>query len=290
MMGVKAVFLYTGYAFLAFIFLCYLLFPGKTAGRILAQQFNRITPAFQVELSPVELVPPLGLKTTKPVLTLSDGTVIPLDSLTLSLNPLALLSSTKNLDFRIEAFNGVITGTVSAPSGALPSGMTLVSTFAALEINALHYASTAMEVQADFKLDGTLGYTPGSPSPGLAKGVFHLSDLKTELYTPLLEQLNLSEFNFTSVDISCTLRNSRLEITRLDAKGEQATIALTGTCSINPSMVKTRLDLKGEIQPTPSFVAAFAGLSSVAMLFEDKKNGGIPFTLSGTVEKPIFKL
>jgi type II secretion system protein N len=289
-MGMKAAFLYIGYAVLAFLVLCYLLFPEKTAGRIMSQRLNDITPELQVELSPVKLVPPLALKTLKPVLTLSNGKAITLDSLTLSLKPFALLSSSKDLDFRIEAFNGVVTGTVSVPSGALPTGMTLVSTFAALEINALHYASTAMDVQADFKLDGTLAYTPGQPLPGIAKGVFHLSNLRAELYTPLLEQLNLSEFKFTSVEIACTLQKNQLEIIRLDAKGEQLTMALTGSCFLNPSMEKSRLNLKGEIQPSPSFVSAFAGLSSVAMLFEDKKNGGIPFTLSGTVEKPIFKL
>lgn len=289
-MGVKTTFLYIGYAVLAFLVLCYLLFPGKTAGRIMAQRLNNITPELQVELSPVKLVPPLELKTINPVLTLSNGKAITLGSLTLSPKSFTLFSSRKDLDFRIEAFNGVVTGTVSVPSGTSPSGITLVSTLAGLEIKSLHYGNTAMDILADFKLNGTLAYTPGQPLPGIAKGVFHLSDLKTELYTPVLEQLNLSEFNFTSVEISCTLQNNRLEITRLDAKGAQFTMALTGTCLLNPSMEKTRLDLKGKIQPSPSFVTAFAGLSSVTMLFEDKKNGGIPFTLSGTVEKPIFKL
>ena len=289
-MGVKAAILYIGYAVLAFLVLCYLLFPGKTAGRIISQGLNDITPKLQVALSPVKLVPPLKLKTLNPVLTLSNGKAITLDSLTLSPKPFTLFRSTKDLDFRIEAFNGVVTGTVSAPSGALPSGMTLVSTIAALEITSLHYGNTLMDVQADFKLDGTFGYTPGQPLPGTAKGVFHLSNLKTELYTPLLEQLKLSEFKFNSVEITWTLLKNRLEITRLDARGEQLTLALTGTCLLNPLMENSRLNLKGEIQPGPSFVAAFAGLSSVAMLFEDQKNGGIPFTLSGTVEKPIFKL
>lgn len=289
-MGVKAAFLYIGYAVLAFLALCYLLFPGKTAGHIMAQRLNAITPGLQVELSPVKLVPPLELRTKTPVLTFPNQRAITLDSLTLSPKPFTLFRSSKSVDFRIGAFNGVVTGTVTAPSGAPPSGMTLAAKLASLEFNALHYGNTVMDLQADFKLDGTLAYTPGQPLPGTADGVFLLSNLKTELHTPLLEQLNLSEFKFTSVEIACTLRKNRLEITRLDAKGEQLTMALTGTCLINPLMEKSRLNLKGKIQPSPSFVAAFAGFSSVAMLFDDKKNGGIPFTLSGTVEKPIFKL
>ena len=288
-MSVKTALLYFTYAILMFFILSYLLFPKETASRIMTEQLNRISPELRIELPPMTPVLPLGLKTTNPTLTLFKKNKIPLASLVLSPDFFTLFNATKKIHFKIEAFKGTITGTVSGPPGAPSSGMMLFSNFSNLEISHIQYTGRQTNILADFMLNGNFEYTPAHPL-GTARGKLHLSDLKTEVHTPLLETLGLSEFNFTRVDITCTIKKNQFDLLHLDASGDQLNMTLAGTCTLDFPMEKSRLNLKGEIRPDPAYLATFAGISSVAMLFQDSKKGGIPFTISGTVENPIFKL
>ncbi|MCP4115270.1 MAG: type II secretion system protein GspN [Desulfobacteraceae bacterium] len=289
MMNAKTVFLYLAYAVLAFLVFTYLLFPGKQAGLLLADRLNHINREMKVDLNPVTPVLPLGLKTLNPEVTLFDTTRVTLDSLLVTPNLFSLLKSESSADFTAALLNGVVKGHVSAPRSPGQSGLTLTSTFSALDIAPIEFNTGETGLRSRFTLDGTFDYGAGQ-APGNAKGTLRLSNLVTEVSNPLLEKLGISEFHFTTVDLAYTIKKNRMEIQSFKALGNEATITLTGSGVLNAPVEKTRLNLKGEIRPDTAYLTSFAGLSSVAMLFDDSKKGGIPFTISGTVEKPIFRL
>ncbi|MBI9092440.1 MAG: type II secretion system protein GspN [Desulfobacterium sp.] len=288
-MDAKSVSLYLTYAILAFLVFVYLLFPGKQAGRLLADRLNQINRELKVELNPVTPVLPLGLKTLNPAITLFNTTTVTLDSLQFTPNLFSLFKSESSGKFSAALLNGIVTGHVSAPRSAAPSGITLTSTFSELEIAPMAFSTGETDLRSRFTLGGTFDYGTNQ-TPGNVKGTLRLSNLITEVNNPLLEQLGISEFHFTTVDIDYTIKNNQMEIQGLKALGEEATITLTGTGVLNSPVEKSILNLKGEIRPDTAYLTSFAGLSSVAMLFDDSKKGGIPFTISGTVEKPIFRL
>jgi type II secretion system protein N len=288
-MNTKNVSLYLTYAILTFLVFAYLLFPGEKAGLLMADRLNRISQDLKVDLNPVTPVLPMGLKTLNPTITLFNTTTVTLDSFFFSPNLFSLFKSESSADFTAAIFNGIVKGHMSAPRSANPSGITLTSTFSELEIAPIEFNTGETALSSRFTLDGTFDYGPNQTS-GDARGTLRLSNLITEVHNPLLETLGISEFHFTTVDMNYTIKKNRMKILGFKALGNEATITLTGTGVLNTPVGKSRLNLKGEIRPDTAYLTSFAGLSSVAMLFDDSKKGGIPFTISGTVEKPIFRL
>jgi len=285
-MNTKIFFLYLAYALFAFILLFYLLFPKETAGRLMADRLNRITPELSVRLNPVKLVPPLGLKALKPEITLFKRTTVNLDYLLLSQDLLTLLGSNRKLNFKAEAFKGVLDGELVSPQA---NSMTLNSKFSGIEIGPLEYTNKEIFIRSRFILDGTFEYK-NQQALCLAKGTLLLSKLITELDNPMLENLGISQLHFSTVNIDYTINKNLLEIISFKAVGDEVTITMAGTGSLEFPVEKSVLNLRGDIRPEPSYVAGFAEISSIAILFDDSKKGGIPFTISGTLEKPRFKL
>lgn len=288
-MRIKTISLYLAYAVTMFFLIAYLRFPGETASRILGERINRITPKIQVELSNVTPVIPPGFKTANPVITVLDQNRFSLDSAVVSPDILTLFSSTRKINFKAAALNGTVKGTISTPTDTALSPMTLLSEFSDLEIPKVYYSKGLIDLEALFKLSGTVEYTQNQPL-GSTRAELHLTDLKITILTPLVQALGFSDITFTHVDITAAMDNDQFEITRFSAPGDKLSITLTGTGTLKLPMEKSQLNLKGEIRPDPSHVANFAGISSVEVLFQDTKNEGIPFTVSGTVENPIFKL
>ncbi|MDY0219526.1 MAG: type II secretion system protein GspN [Desulfobacterium sp.] len=288
-MRIKTISLYLTYAVTMFFLIAYLRFPGETASRILGERINRITPKLRVELSLVTPVIPLGFRTASPVITLFNQNRFSLDSAIVSPDILTLFSPTRKINFKAAALNGTVKGTLSTPTDTPLSPMTLLSEFSGLEIPKIHYSKGLIDLEALFKLSGSVEYTQDQPL-GSARAQLHLTDLKLTILTPLVQALGFSDFTFTHVDITATMDNDHFEITSFSAPGDKLSITLTGTGTLESPMEKSRLNLRGEIRPDPSHVANFASISSVEVLFQDSENGGIPFTVSGTVENPIFKL
>lgn len=288
-MRIKTISLYLAYAVTMFFLIAYLRFPGETASRILGERINRITPKIQLELSNVTPVIPPGFKTANPVITVLDQNRFSLDSAVVSPDILTLFSSTRKINFKAAALNGTVKGTISTPTDTALSPMTLLSEFSDLEIPKVYYSKGLIDLEALFKLSGTVEYTQNQPL-GSTRAELHLTDLKITILTPLVQALGFSDITFTHVDITAAMDNDQFEITRFSAPGDKLSITLTGTGTLKLPMEKSQLNLKGEIRPDPSHVANFAGISSVEVLFQDTKNEGIPFTVSGTVENPIFKL
>jgi len=286
-MNTKIFFLYLAYALFAFILLLYLLFPKETAGRLMADRLNRITPELSVRLNPVTLVPPLSLKTLKPEITLFNRTTVTLDSLLLSPDLLTLYGSNRKLNFSAEAFKGGISGEILSQGS---TSMTFNSKFSGIKIDPVEYTNKEIFIRSRFILDGTLEYKNQEPLLRLVRGTLLLSELITEVDNPMLENLGISQLHFSTINITYTINNNLLEIISFKAVGDEMTITMTGTGSLDFPIEKSALNLRGDIRPEPSYVAGFAEISSIAMLFNNSKKGGIPFTISGTLEKPRFKL
>ena len=72
--------------------------------------------------------------------------------------------------------------------------------------------------------------------------------------------------------------------------GPQMKITLKGHIILKKHLSSSILKLKGSLQPDPSFLSTFAGISSVSLLFSNFAGAGIPFTITGTLENPSASL
>ncbi|HJX34617.1 MAG TPA: type II secretion system protein GspN [Desulfatiglandales bacterium] len=121
----------------------------------------------------------------------------------------------------------------------------------------------------------------GDASIDLLNGSFRLSK-------PLLE---IEAFDFKEVLIKITLKDKKLNIINAELKGDGILGQASGSISLRDSIQKSRLNIKGTFEPTAALFKDSKNANDTVLLFKKSlKNGKIPFTLQGTVDKPSFRL
>jgi type II secretion system protein N len=125
-------------------------------------------------------------------------------------------------------------------------------------------------------LDGT-----GEASLNLSNGSFRLSK-------PVLE---VEAIDFKELLIKMSLKDKRLNISNAELKGDGILGQASGTIILKDSIQKSRLSIKGTFEPTAAlFKDSKNPGDAVLLLKRSLKNGKMPFTLQGTVDKPSFRL
>jgi type II secretion system protein N len=139
-------------------------------------------------------------------------------------------------------------------------------------------------------LEGSLTYSgrdiydpdgTGEASLNLLNGSFRLSK-------PVLE---VEAIDFKEVLIKMTLKDKKLNISNAELKGDGILGQASGSIILRDSIQKSRLSIKGTFEPTAAlFKDSKNPDDAVLLLKKSLKNGKMPFTLQGTVDKPSFRL
>jgi len=142
----------------------------------------------------------------------------------------------------------------------------------------------------DGLLEGSLNYSgrdtydpdgTGEASINLLNGSFRLSK-------PVLE---VEAIDFKEVSIKMTLKDKKLNISNAELKGDGILGQASGSIILRDSIQKSRLNIKGTFEPTATlFKGSKNPEDAVLLLKKLLKNGKMPFTLQGTVDKPSFRL
>ncbi|MBF0302116.1 MAG: type II secretion system protein GspN [Desulfamplus sp.] len=129
-------------------------------------------------------------------------------------------------------------------------------------------------------------------SAGSGSGKMALSQCNLRSNNIFLQQIGIGKVNFTNVDIEWAKNQNILSIQNFDAKGADIKIRLKGDITFKIPQEKSTLNLKGELQPFSANISSSiskltSGLVSLKSLFSGSSKGTIPFTITGTLQKPI---
>ncbi len=87
-----------------------------------------------------------------------------------------------------------------------------------------------------------------------------------------------------------TLKDQKLNITNAELKGDTILGQASGSLNLKDTIQKSRLNIKGTIEPTATLIKNSTNANSAVLFFKQSmKNGKISFTLQGTIDKPSFR-
>jgi type II secretion system protein N len=123
---------------------------------------------------------------------------------------------------------------------------------------------------------------------GAGEADFRLSNGRIELQRPVLD---LNAVDFDEIWVKLTLKKRRIDLTHMELKGPNIYGTLTGTISMRREFMDSGLNLKGTVDPSPSFFEGSEGASvTVKLLGQSLGNGPLSFRVRGTLKNPRFDL
>lgn len=285
--GLKAGIAYALYAVLALAGFAVLLFPSKEIGAYVARRAEAALPGVKVEIGAVSpafpwgvTLAPVRLSSNRPASDATDAPAAVLDQVRLTPRPLSLLGDRPVADFRVSAYEGAMTGTVSRDRKTTEP-VSVDATFSGIRLERIEALARLLKGQVVSSVKGAASGTLTGGTKGM-ESVVTLSDVKAGLESPLVP---ITELGFSSVKTKMTLdANRRLTLTEGTATGPQADVTLTGTVDLRFPPGGSELNLSGTLTPHPPLLKELGGAGT--LLFGGKRQGGLPFTVAGTPDHP----
>lgn len=292
-MGKKCVFYYILYTLGAFVFFLYFLFPGEKSAARLSRTLNPYLLPLSISMDRLELYPPLGVGARDIVFSLPDEGQVLLDHLRLKPSLVALFRASPEFIFDMDLYHGTASGKIKFPL-FLPRGINQMlntcivdAQFDDLALEQLHYGNSQGSVTVSGLAGGrlTLSCNPDK-APG-GTGEINISNCSIDIDNGMLSALGIPGVTFSTIKIRYRLQDNRVEILDCRAVGPEMTIELSGRVYLAVPVSKSRLDLKGRLQPDAGYLAGFKTLPPmISGLLGKFKGKGVPFKIKGVLASP----
>lgn len=289
-MKARAWILYGTYTVVCFAVAAVLMFPQKKAADVLSGWLTGIRTGTSVRIDTVRLNFPGTVVALLPEITVAPDIRIQFDYASLSPDFSSLLAMDPAFWYSAGVNGGFLHGRISRSDngGSHPSSVTCKLDH--VRIQDTEFTIGPARIKASFAADGSAEFDLSGNGRASGQGTLMLTSVTARISDQLLSSIGIETVDFDTITVACTLQQDTVIITDFKASGKQAVISGTGDIQITSPLDRSVCNLEGHIRPTPAYVKKLAMVSSVAVLFKDSKNSGIPFTITGTIEKPVFGL
>lgn len=280
-MKFKPVLWYSLYFLSALVFFALVLFPEKEAAKGLSNFTAQALGGVRLETDTAGPAFPAGLDLTGSRWTVFHFPPVKPETMRLDLSLTSLFSPLKDLTFKAEINQGQVRGHLRQVSFSRNEVASIDMDLSDIRVKDFPYQTDQYLIKLSFDAGGRYEYlkTTGSPRAGLVLVNF-TADLPDN---PEAEKLGLSKLEFTRVELEFTMENKRILLTKCSARGPLMSLDMEGEIS---SADPLEIQLKGQMNPGPSFVSKLSTLASVKDLFRGTTGKGIPVTISGTLRRP----
>ena len=294
-MGKKSAFYYILYTLGACVFFLYFLFPGDKLATRVSNTLNPYLAPVTMSMDRLELYPPLGLGGRAMEFSFPDGTQILLDQLCLKPSLVTLFDASPEVFFETNLYHGTASGKIQT---SLTRGIKQMLTtwvvdavFDGLALEQIHYGNFQGAVTVSCIAGGRFTFSRSPDRAPGGTGEINISNCSVDIDNAMLSAMGMPGVNFSTVKITYRLQDNRVEILGCRATGPEMTIDLTGRVDLATPVSKSRLDLKGRLQPDAGYLAGFKTLPPmITGLLGQFKGKGVPFKIKGALETPGVSL
>src|SRR4030042_522748 len=285
--------LYTIYSVALTLALLYYKFPSDGVGRYIQATVHRINPDILVKYESMSLSFPFSFRFDQAEIHVrKDPEKDGFKTKEVIIRPKiwSLISGRPEYCIVCAAYNGNITGCVDFQKDDRGTLYSSSLTLNDIRIDDDSPLPSGIKGRLNGVLEGSITYSgrniydpdgTGEASINLSNGSFRLSKSVLEVET----------VDFKEVLIKMTLKDKKLNISNAELKGDGILGQASGSISLRDSIQKSRLNIKGTFEPTAALFKDSKNANDTVLLFKKSlKNGKIPFTLQGTVDKPSFRL
>ena len=281
-------FAYFLYCLFVVVALLYIRFPSAVFKDYLETTANKRNSEVDLSIQELHLAFPPRMVLTGAKLTLrnSPGSAL-FDAKSISIQPgwRSLFFGDRIYYFKAEAYDGQLEGSVSFPKGN-PAAFCLASVRADhIQLQQVTSLSRVEDVHFKGDLNGDILFKGrfDQMMNGEGKAELYVSGGNLKLGTPFL---GVDSIDFDRLTINMNLGNRRIRMVRVDLKGNTLQGDLSGTINLTGDLLKSRLDLKGSMEPLEGLMS---GNQGILQLFR-QKTGSMKklFSIRGTLGVPRF--
>ncbi|MFO7965295.1 MAG: type II secretion system protein GspN [Desulfobacterales bacterium] len=257
----------------------YARFPSENVREYLMTTFIRVLPGYQLQIGDADPAFPIALDMSNVSIFSTNRELATADTVKVGLPISTLFSSHNALRINSKMYGGTVSGTADLADET--TGRTVSGEFEVSGIHIDRIPSIQSTIRSNISgtLNGIIVYNSGNPDH-FADFTFNLTDTTIPI---ALSFIRLGDITFNTVDIAGSLANRNLSIGKCAFQGMQMDGELTGGITLSEPFSKSRLNLSGVVTPRHDFLKRLAGnIIPVQKL----RQGGVPFTITGTYEQP----
>ena len=277
------------------IVLLYYRFPSDALGDYLQSTADEINPRYHVLVGKVRPSFPFGMKFLKTRVSLRenrDTNLFMAESLLIKPGLWSFLKGESKYWFDCLAYGGDIKGSVNFSDNSGEASERLFTTSMELRdirINDYEYLFTLIGRNVKGVLGGIITYS-GQGSlliNGTGEANLRISDGSVELLQPIF---SLESVSFDDLWIKMILEKTKIKLTRVELEGREIKGTLSGTIGLKQNFSRSRLALRGSIEPLEGFFKGENGAPRIMKLFKRRlRKGKLSFVVRGTPADPKIR-
>jgi type II secretion system protein N len=282
---------YVLYAVIITAGLLYLRFPSGLIKDYLETRGERSNSPFSVSIGQVSPSLPFGLKLQETRVSQRakpNKIIFRADRVSIKPTIGSLLVGKLNLCFEGLAYDGVLKGCANFTEKRLQAPFSTSVVLKDIRMGKYDLPSLIGR-HVEGSLEGSITYIGKNNllMEGRGEADLRLLDGRVELLQPIL---SLDSIDFNQVSIKMALQNRKSNLTQVALEGPNMRGTLSGIISLQKEMGKSRLDLRGTIEPFSDFFESLPGTRDTVKLFQRRlKRGTLSFTIRGTLSEPSIQ-
>ncbi|MGD2125823.1 MAG: type II secretion system protein GspN [Desulfobacteraceae bacterium] len=283
---------YVLYGLLLSAALLYYLFPSDALRDYLQASVEGVDPRLSLSIEKLSPSFNAGVKLLKAELShreLPGGVLFRAERLLIRPKIWSLLRGKRTFLFRAFAHKGELKGYAEFAENSLAGPFTLSLQLRDIQIEELEDLRDLLGRRVQGGLSGTVSLSGKYDAliDGHGEADLRLAKGSVELLEPIL---GLQSVEFEDLWVKVLLKNRKMELAQAALRGPNMTGRLTGTVVLREEFSKSRLDLKGTIEPLGDLYRTLAGRSSgMKFLTQRLKGGKLSFVIQGAIERPRIR-
>ncbi len=277
------------------IVLLYYRFPSDALGDYLQSTADETNPRYHVLVGKVRPSFPFGVKFLKTRVSLRenpDTNLFMAESLLIKPGLWSFLKGESKYWFDCLAYGGDIKGSVNfLDNGGEASERPFTTSIELrdIRVNDYEYLFTLIGRNVKGILGGIITYSGQGDLliNGTGEANLRISGGSVELLQPIF---SLESVSFDDLWIKMVLEKTKIKLTRVELKGREIKGTLSGTIGLKQNFSKSRLALRGSIEPLEGFLKGENGAPRIMKLFKRRlRKGKLSFVVRGTPADPKIR-
>ncbi|MBW1935219.1 MAG: type II secretion system protein GspN [Deltaproteobacteria bacterium] len=288
----KKWFAYILYSLLLCAALLYYRFPSEEAKDYLEGSFARAAPQFSLSIHRVSLDPGFRIKLEKiDVSRRLEPELFVFKAGSLFIRPRlrSFLRGKKVFCFEGTAYGGHLNGCAGGMAKRKEAPFSFSLQLEALRLETFDGLQRWLGRRVKGTLSGNISCTETTDSLLKGSGDAHLRLAKgeVELLQPVL---GLRSVKFDKIEMRVSLKSGRAELVSAEMEGPDLKGSVTGTIILSKEILKSRLNLKGNVEPRRGFYQTISNNPLSSKFFKARaKRGRLYFSIRGILEKPSLQ-
>jgi len=281
---------YALFAICVMIFMLYYQFPEDIAVQLFKSKARELAPQLKIDLESITPSFPPGIQLKGLTIDQTQMRIWESDELSIQPELMSIFRLKPSIAFYCKGYHGEMKGNFGVTQletiwKQQPIPLTFNVKWRNIQLNRID-ALKQIPYELEGILYGLFSYEgiSGAWMDGSGTLKIIVENGNVTLQKPILQVIKTIQFKRFDADI--TFKNKVIQLLQSNIDGDIEG-SLSGTITLHPIMNRSQINITGKIKPSQDYINK-SNLPIKAFIKPDKLKNGIPVTLTGTIQRPVF--